>query len=90
MKWYYTVMSAERKRMPTVAAMMIGMVLSDPEALKFGYAMAVSKGDEDSLEIAKFFRKQAEDLGVTEKEFNDAVDAMKKTDEFLKNLDETS
>jgi hypothetical protein len=83
-------MGPERKRMPTVAAMMIGMVLSDPEALTFGYAMAVSKGDEDSLEIAKFFRKQAENLGVTEKEFNDAVDMMKTTDEFLKNLDETS
>lgn len=83
-------MSVERKGMPTVAAMMIGIVLTDPQALLFGYAMAVSQGDEDSLEIAKFFRKSAEDLGVTEKEFNDAVDVMKKTDEFLNNLDKTS
>ena len=83
-------MSAERKRMSAVVATMLGIVLTDPEALTFGYAMALSKGDEDSLEIAKFFRENAENLGVTEKEFNDAVDAMKNTDEYLNNLDKTS
>lgn len=83
-------MSAESKRMPMVAAMMMGMVLSDPEALLFGYALAMSKGDEDYLEIAKFYKENAEALGVTDEQFQNAVDAMKNTDEYLNNLDKTS
>ena len=76
-------MTAERKQMPVALAAMLGIVLTDPEALLFGYALAASKGDEDSLEIAKFYKKQAEELGVTEDRFISAVDAMKKTDELL-------
>jgi hypothetical protein len=85
-------MSAERKRMPMVAAMMMGMVLSDPEALLFGYALAMSKAksDEDYLEIAKFYKENAEALGVTDEQFQNAVDVMKNTDEYLNNLDKTS
>jgi hypothetical protein len=79
-------MSAERKKIPMVITAMIGMAMSDPEALLFGYALAVSKGDEDSLEIAEFFKKQAEALGVTEDQFMNAIDAMKKTDERLAGL----
>jgi hypothetical protein len=79
-------MTAERKQMPTVLAAMLGIIMSDPQALLAGYALAVSKGDEDSLEIAEIFRKQAEILGVTEEEFINAADAMKKTDEYIAGL----
>ena len=72
--------------MPLILATMMGMVMSDPEALLFGYAFAVSKGDEDSLEIAKFFKERAKQLGVTEDQFMNAADAMKKTDELLAGL----
>jgi len=84
-------MSVERKKIPVIITAMIGMAMSDPEALLFGYALAVSKGDEDSLEISKFFKKQAEGLGVTEDQFKNAVESMKKTDELLAGLsDKTS
>jgi hypothetical protein len=76
-------MTVERQKYPVILGAMLGMILSDPQALLFGYALAVSKGDEDSLILAEFFRKSAEELGVTEQQFEDAVDAMKKTDEFL-------
>jgi hypothetical protein len=76
-------MTIERHRNPALAAAILGLVLNDPEALLFGYALAVSKGDEDSLEIAKFFKKQAEELGVTEDQFKSALNAMKKTSEFM-------
>ena len=76
-------MTAERHRYPLLWASMLGLVLNDPEALLFGYAFAVSKGDEDSLEIAEFFKQRAEELGVTEDRFENAQDAIKKTSEFL-------
>lgn len=74
-----------------ILAAMMGIVMSDPEALLAGYALAVSKGDEDSLEIAEFFKERAKQLGVTEDEFINAADAMKKTDELIARLkDEAS
>jgi hypothetical protein len=76
-------MTTERKQMPVALTAMLGIVLSDPEALLFGYALATSKGDEDSLEIAKFYKQRAEELGVTEDQFENALDAMKRTDELL-------
>ena len=77
--------------MPMILAAMMGIVMSDPEALLAGYALAVSKGDEDSLEIAEFFKERAKQLGVTEDEFINAADAMKKTDELIARLkDEAS
>lgn len=84
-------MTAERKQMPLILATMMGIIMSDPEALLAGYAFAVSKGDEDNLEIAKFFKERAKELGVTEDEFINAADAMKKTDELIARLrDEAS
>jgi hypothetical protein len=84
-------MTPERKQMPMILAAMMGIVMSDPEALLAGYALAVSKGDEDSLEIAEFFKERAKQLGVTEDEFINAADAMKKTDELIARLkDEAS
>ena len=76
-------MSEERKRTPVVVAAMLGFVLSNPEALLFGYALAASEGDEDNLEIAEFCKGQAKASGVTEEQFRNALDAMKATNEFL-------
>ena len=76
--------------MAAIWATMVGMVMTDPQALLFGYALAVSKGDEASLEIAEIFKKQAENLGVTEDQFIDAIDAMKKTDELMAGLTDES
>jgi hypothetical protein len=84
-------MTAERHKNQFLWTGMLGMVFSDPEALLFCYALAFSKGDEDSLEIAKFYKKQAEELGVTKDQFINALDAMKKTDELIARLsDEAS
>jgi hypothetical protein len=83
-------MSVESKRMPTVAAMMIGMFLNDPEALTFGYALAASQDDEGSVEIAQFFKQQAMNLGVTEEKLQMATEAVKNTDEFIRGLDSSA
>jgi len=76
-------MDKERKVGLMMLATMYEMINNDPDALLFGYALAVSKGGKDDLEIAKYFKEEAEKLGVTKEQFDNAIDAMKKTDGFL-------
>lgn len=76
-------MKVEGKRIPAVVVAMFGLVLSDPEILLFDYARAVSKGDKDSLETAQFLKQKAEELGVTEERFQEALEAMETTSKIL-------
>lgn len=76
-------MEKEHKASLMMLATMYEMVMNDSDAVLFGYALAISKGGEDDLEIAKYFKERAEKLGITDEQLTDAVSAMKKTDEFL-------
>ena len=82
-------MAPERRRNSSLLAAMFGLALADPECLLFDYAMATSKGDKDSPEIVQFLKEEAEKLGITEEQFQKALEAMEKTSEILDEASKT-
>ena len=73
-------MSAENRKHTEILTAMLGIVLSDPESILFGWSLATV---DNNSELAEFLKEKGNILGIKEEEFENALNAMKATNEFL-------
>lgn len=62
---------------------LVGITLSDPESLLFGWAQADLCPDEESREVAEMLKERAIELGVTEEQFKVARENMEFVNQLL-------
>lgn len=62
---------------------MLGIALNDPQAVLFGWAQAATDNDLKDSAVTEMFKKQAVELGITDEEFRNALEAMRVTNELF-------
>lgn len=72
-----------RERHSAMFTAMLGLMMTDRDAVLFGLAMAETDDKLKDTKLAAMFRAQALELGITEEEISEATDAMRATNNLL-------